>query len=85
MELTFVGWIVIGLIAGFLSAWATGGRTPRGWMPSLAIGVVGAFLAGWFVTSVLGGDSVNSLWVSAVIATAAAIILRYILKAVSFE
>jgi uncharacterized membrane protein YeaQ/YmgE (transglycosylase-associated protein family) len=85
MDLTPIGWIVLGLIAGIVSAVATGGRTPRGWMPSLAIGLVGAVLAGWFVTSVVGMDSINSLWVSALVATFAAIVLRYILKAFSFE
>jgi hypothetical protein len=30
-------------------------------------------------------DSINSLWVSALVATFAAIVLRYILKAFSFE
>jgi uncharacterized membrane protein YeaQ/YmgE (transglycosylase-associated protein family) len=82
--LSFVGWIVIGLVAGFISAWATGGRTPRGWMPSLVIGIVGALLAGWFVTSIMNVEAIHSFWVSALIATAAAIIVRYVLKAVSF-
>ena len=46
MDLTFVGWIVVGLIAGLFSAVVTGGRTPRGWIPSLIIGLIAAWLVG---------------------------------------
>ena len=46
MDLTFVGWIVVGLIAGLISGVIAGGRSMRGWMPSLAIGLVAAVITG---------------------------------------
>ena len=39
MDLAFVGWIVVGLLAGVISGIIAGGRDRRGWMPSLAIGL----------------------------------------------
>ena len=57
MDLTFVGWIVVGLIAGLFSGVVVGGRTARGWIPSLVIGVVSAFLVGWLLTTFAGVDS----------------------------
>lgn len=85
MDLTFVGWIVVGLIAGILSGIMTGGRTPRGWMPSLAIGLVAAILLGWILTTFAGVDGLTSIWVSALFATVIAFVLRLLLKTVSFS
>ena len=79
MDLTFVGWIVVGLLAGMVSGVIAGGRTLRGWMPSLAIGLIAAFIAGWALKSFLGVDSVTSIWVAAVLAAMTAIILRLII------
>jgi uncharacterized membrane protein YeaQ/YmgE (transglycosylase-associated protein family) len=85
MDLTFVGWIVVGLIAGVISGIIAGGRTARGWMPSLAIGVIAALLTGWLLQTFLGVDSLTSIWVSALFATVVAIVLRLLIKTVSFS
>ena len=84
MDLTFVGWIVVGLLAGFVSGVIAGGRTARGWMPSLAIGLIAAVVTGWLLTSFAGVDSITSIWVSALLASGMAIIVRLVMKAVSF-
>jgi uncharacterized membrane protein YeaQ/YmgE (transglycosylase-associated protein family) len=84
MNLTFVGWIIVGAIAGFFSGVVVGGRTARGWMPSLAIGVIAALITGWVLTSVLGVDSITSIWLSALFAAATATIIRLVIKTVSF-
>ena len=85
MDLTFVGWIVVGLLAGFVSGVIAGGRTLRGWMPSLAIGLVAAFVAGWLLKSFLGVDSITSIWVAAVLSAMTAIILRLIIGTFVFD
>ena len=85
MDLTFVGWIVVGLLAGIISGIIAGGRTARGWMPSLAIGLVAAFLAGWLLTTFAHVDSITSIWVSAVFATVVAIIIRMLMKSFTFS
>ncbi len=85
MDLTFVGWIVVGLIAGLISGVIAGGRSARGWMPSLAIGLIAALLTGWLLTTFAGVDGITSIWVSALFATAVAIVLRLLMKTVSFS
>jgi uncharacterized membrane protein YeaQ/YmgE (transglycosylase-associated protein family) len=85
MDLTFVGWIVVGLIAGLFSGVVAGGRTARGWMPSLFIGVIAAFIVGWLLKSFAGVDSLSSILISAVLATIAAIVIRLLMKTVSFS
>jgi uncharacterized membrane protein YeaQ/YmgE (transglycosylase-associated protein family) len=85
MDLTFVGWIVVGLIAGLFSGVVTGGRTARGWMPSLAIGLVAAVITGWLLVNVAGVDSLSSIWISALLAAGIAIVIRLLIRTVSFE
>lgn len=84
MDLTPFAWLVVGAIAGFLSGYIVGGRNLRGILGSLVIGLIAAGLAGWFMVNIVGSDSVTSIWVSAVIATAAALVLRFILRAFEF-
>jgi uncharacterized membrane protein YeaQ/YmgE (transglycosylase-associated protein family) len=85
MDLTFVGWIVVGLIAGLFSGVVTGGRTARGWMPSLAIGLVAAVVTGWLLTTFAGVDGITSIWLSALLATGVAIIVRLLMRTASFS
>ena len=84
MDLTFVGWILVGLLAGIISGVIAGGRSLRGWMPSLAIGLVAAVVTGWIIRELGGQDSITSIWVAGVFATFSAIILRLLIKTVSF-
>ena len=85
MALTFVGWILVGLLAGFVSGVIAGGRTLRGWMPSLFIGLIAAFIAGWALKSFAGVDSITSIWVAAVIAAMVAILLRMVIGTMVFD
>jgi uncharacterized membrane protein YeaQ/YmgE (transglycosylase-associated protein family) len=85
MDLTFVGWIIVGLIAGAISGIIAGGRTLRGWMPSLAIGLIAAVVIGWIMTTFVGSDGITSIYVAAVLATVAAIVIRLLIKTVSFS
>jgi uncharacterized membrane protein YeaQ/YmgE (transglycosylase-associated protein family) len=84
MDLTFVGWIVVGLIAGLFSAVVTGGRTPRGWIPSLIIGVVAAWIVGWLLINVAHTDGLSSIWLSALLAAGVAVVLRLLMKSFDF-
>jgi uncharacterized membrane protein YeaQ/YmgE (transglycosylase-associated protein family) len=85
MDLTFVGWIVVGLIAGIISGIIAGGRTLRGWMPSLVIGLIAAGITGWVLVNIVKVDSVTSIYIAAVVSTITAILLRAIINTVSFS
>ena len=84
MDLTFVGWIIVGLAAGLISGVIIGGREMKGWMPSLVIGLISGVIAGW-VAQALGWGSINSVWVAALFATVAAIVIRLIIRTLSFS
>jgi len=85
MDLTFVGWIIVGLIAGLFSGVIAGGRSMRGWMPSLAIGLVAAVITGWLLLNVVKTDGLTSIWLAALLSAGVAILLRLIFKAFTFS
>lgn len=52
MNVSILGWIILGGAAGWVAALITGARS--GLFANIAIGIVGAFIGG-FVVSTLGG------------------------------
>ena len=64
-------WIIVGIFAGWLAGVIT--RTDRSIWGDLALGLVGAFVAGLVVDGSVGGDA--GFWGSIVAATIAAVIL----------
>ncbi len=48
----FLGWILIGGIAGALAKWIMPGRDPGGCLVTIALGVAGALLAGFIGNAV---------------------------------
>lgn len=80
MEYGFLGWIVVGLIAGALAKWIMPGKDPGGLIVTILIGIAGGLLGG-FIGSQLGlGGSGNI--VNILIATAGAVLLLWIYRVV---
>lgn len=50
----FIGWIVLGLIAGAIAKAILPGRQGGGWLMTLLLGVVGAVIGGWIGSAVFG-------------------------------
>lgn len=45
--MSFLGFLLLGLIAGAIAKAIIPGNRPGGWFATLILGVVGAFLGGW--------------------------------------
>ena len=43
-------WIILGLIAGALAKWLMPGEQGGGWILTMVLGIVGAFVGGWIGT-----------------------------------
>ena len=43
-----IGWIVFGLIVGAIAKMLMPGRDPGGWVITMALGIAGALIGGWF-------------------------------------
>lgn len=79
MEYGFIGWIVVGLIAGVLAKWIMPGRDPGGIIVTILIGIAGGLLGGFIASRIgIGGGNV----VNIIIATVGAILLLWIYRIV---
>ncbi|MFK0082743.1 GlsB/YeaQ/YmgE family stress response membrane protein [Glutamicibacter sp. NPDC090743] len=57
----FIGWIVLGLIAGAIAKAIKPGEQGGGWLATLVLGVVGAVIGGW-IGSAAFGVGVDEFW-----------------------
>ena len=73
--MSILSWIVVGLIAGVLGKLIMPGDDPGGFIVTILLGVVGAFVGG-FVVSLFGGIGVTgfNIW-SILVATLGAVVL----------
>jgi len=82
---TILGWIIIGLIAGWLASMVMG-RGGYGVVGDIVVGLVGALIGG-FLASLLGLGGLNGSdpisWGSLIIALLGAIILIAVVRALS--
>lgn len=78
--MTFLAWIVLGLIAGAIAKAIMPGNDPGGIIVTILIGIVGAFLGG-FLGSMVAGTGLDglSLW-SIVLAVVGSILLLWIYR-----
>lgn len=76
----FLGWILIGLVAGVLGKLLMPGRDPGGIIVTILIGIAGALLAGFVAQSM--GWSIDRGWQSYGAATLGAIVLLLIYRLV---
>jgi uncharacterized membrane protein YeaQ/YmgE (transglycosylase-associated protein family) len=75
-------WVILGFIAGALSGAVVGGRTARGCLPNIIIGVLGAVVGGWLARE-LGFGQAQGFIAAIVVAVVGAIVVRVILEAIS--
>lgn len=76
-----LSWLVVGLIAGLLAKFIMPGKDPGGIIITILLGIGGGFLGG-YIASKLGIGSVGAIdLVSILIATAGAILILIIYRA----
>jgi uncharacterized membrane protein YeaQ/YmgE (transglycosylase-associated protein family) len=79
-HMDFVGWIVVGFLAGALSG-AVVERGPHGCLANTVVGVLGGLLGGWFATEEMHMDSTRGFLGALVVAFLGAVVIRLILDA----
>lgn len=57
----FLGWIVLGLIAGAIAKAIKPGEQGGGWLATLLLGIVGAVVGGW-IGSMLFNVDIGQFW-----------------------
>ena len=79
--MTLIGWIVVGLLAGWLARWIV--KDDRaGCLYTMIVGVVGAIVGGWLMATIdeegVDGFSIRSILVAAVGAVVFLLVLQAI-------
>ena len=82
MDMSILGWIVVGFLAGAISGALVGGRTARGCLPNIVIGIVGGVVGGWLAGQ-MGFSEVNGFIAAVVVATLGSLVVRLVLNAIS--
>ncbi len=78
--MSFIGWIVLGGIAGWLASIITGRNDRMGCISNILAGIVGAIVGGWLF-SFLGGTGVTGFnLVSLLVAVVGAIVVLAIVN-----
>jgi len=72
-----IGWLLIGIVAGFLARLIVPGRDPMGFVATVVLGICGALFGGFLAKVLFNDDSVG--WFGA---TVGAVILLLIWNAV---
>jgi len=80
LDMGFVGWIVVGLIAGAISGALLGGKTARGCLPNVVVGIFGGVIGGWLVTAMGFGPTTGFIG-AVVVAVLGALGIRLVLNA----
>jgi uncharacterized membrane protein YeaQ/YmgE (transglycosylase-associated protein family) len=80
MHLGIVGWIVVGFVASAISGALVGGRTARGCLPNIVVGILGGVVGGWLAEQ-MGFEPVSGLITIIVVATLGSIVVRLVLNA----
>lgn len=79
--MSILAWIVLGLIAGFISSKIVN-RQGEGMLLDIILGIVGAVVGGWLMTA-FGGQGVNGFNLySILVAIGGAVVVLFILHAV---
>ena len=75
----FLSWLLVGLLAGGLASALMPGRTPRGVVGVIGIGVLGALLGGW-AWALLFGSGPTTFLGSVIVGVLGAMAILYLLR-----
>jgi len=84
LEMNFIGWIVVGFIAGAISGRLVGGKTARGCLPNIVVGILGGVIGGWLANA-MGFTDVQGFIAAVVVAVFGSLVVRLVLNAISSD
>lgn len=77
----FIGWIILGFLAGGISGWFVGTRSVQGCLPTIVVGVLGGIIGGW-LSRELGFGQIESFIGALVFAVIGSIVVRLVLRSI---
>ena len=64
--MSIIGWIILGLIAGFIASKIVGGQG-QGFFLDIALGIIGALVGGFLYSWILGGPGITGVNIGSII------------------
>ena len=58
--MSIIGWLILGLIAGFIARALVPGNDSMGIVPTIVLGIVGSFVGGLLASLLFGGNAGES-------------------------
>jgi len=84
LDMNWLGWIVVGFFGGAISGALVGGRTARGCLPNIVVGILGGILGGWLARQMGLGDAQGFL-AAVIVSVFGALVVRLVLNAMSSD
>ena len=78
-NLDFLGWIVLGFLAGAISGWFVGARSVQGCLATTVVGIVGGIVGGWLAGQ-MGYTGVPGFFTALVFAILGSVLIRLVLR-----
>jgi uncharacterized membrane protein YeaQ/YmgE (transglycosylase-associated protein family) len=82
LQMNVLGWIVVGFVAGAISARLVGARTARGCLPNIVVGILGGVIGGWLANA-MGFTDVQGFIAAVIVAVFGSLVVRLVLDAMS--
>jgi len=79
-DVGWLGWIILGFLAGAISGALIGGRTARGCLPNVVVGILGAVIGGW-IAQQMGFTQISGFLAAIVVAVLGSLVVRLVLNA----
>ena len=57
--MNFILWLIVGGIIGWIASMIMRTDAQQGIFLNIVVGIIGALLAGWFITPLVGGSTIN--------------------------
>lgn len=77
--MTFIGWILFGLVVGAIAKLIMPGNDPGGWIVTILLGIAGSFVGGFLAQTLMGRESQTAGWIGSIIG---ALVLLFIYRLV---
>lgn len=77
--MTFIGWILFGLVVGAIAKLIMPGNDPGGWIVTILLGIAGSFVGGFLAQTLMGSQSQTAGWIGSIIG---ALVLLFIYRLV---
>lgn len=78
--MTYIGWILFGLVVGAIAKLLMPGKDPGGWIVTILLGIAGSFVGGFLAQTLMGNQSQTAGWIGSIIG---ALVLLFIYRLVT--